>query len=269
MSQLLLKILGPRNTLFVSVVIASLGLFSASFSTRVWHLYLTHGVVYGTGISIMFYIALSILPQYFVKHSGIALGITSSGISIGGLIFPFIMEPLNSRFGASWCYRILSLICFAVGLLACFLLGIKKGAHAKTPIKTLALKETFDFSVAKNWRYLLWCATNILLEAACNTPAYFLPSYATYIGLSSHQGALILSVGSGSNAIGSIVSGLLADYIGHINVVVLYSVISGLACLFIWTFATTFATLLLFSIVYGFFGSAFITLSMLYEKKMK
>ncbi|KAG1241527.1 hypothetical protein G6F68_016650 [Rhizopus microsporus] len=102
MSQLLLKILGPRNTLFVSVVIASLGLFSASFSTRVWHLYLTHGVVYGTGISIMFYIALSILPQYFVKHSGIALGITSSGISIGGLIFPFIMEPLNSRFGASW-----------------------------------------------------------------------------------------------------------------------------------------------------------------------
>lgn len=60
---------------------------------------------------------------------------------------------------------------------------------------------------------------------------------------------------------------LLADYIGHINVVVLYSVISGLACLFIWTFATTFATLLLFSIVYGFFGSAFITLSMLYEKK--
>ncbi|KAG1053982.1 hypothetical protein G6F43_003972 [Rhizopus delemar] len=267
MSQLLLKILGPRNTLFVSVVIASLGLFSASFSTRVWHLYLTHGVVYGTGISIMFYIALSILPQYFVKHSGIALGITSSGISIGGLIFPFIMEPLNSRFGASWCYRILSLICFAVGLFACFLLGIKKGAHAKTPIKTLALKETFDFSVAKNWRYLLWCATNILLEAACNTPAYFLPSYATYIGLSAHQGALILSVGSGSNAIGSIVSGLLADYIGHINVVVLYSVISGLACLFIWTFATTFATLLLFSIVYGFFGSAFITLSMLYKKK--
>jgi hypothetical protein len=73
LSQLILSTLGPRNTLLVSVVISSLGLLLASFSTevtgatrssddslayylKVWHLYLTHGVVYGTGVSIMFYV---------------------------------------------------------------------------------------------------------------------------------------------------------------------------------------------------------------------
>ncbi|KAG1147337.1 hypothetical protein G6F36_014937 [Rhizopus arrhizus] len=56
LSQLILSTLGSRNTLLVSVVISSLGLLLASFSTEVWHLYLTHGVVYGTGVSIMFYV---------------------------------------------------------------------------------------------------------------------------------------------------------------------------------------------------------------------
>ncbi|KAG0736776.1 hypothetical protein G6F57_004387 [Rhizopus arrhizus] len=261
LSQLILSTLGPRNTLLVSVVISSLGLLLASFSTEVWHLYLTHGVVYGTGVSIMFYIALSIVPQYFSKHRGIALGLTSSGISIGGLVFPFIMDPLNSRFGANWCYRIMSLVCLVIGLLACCLLGIKKDANSNHTIKMPPLKETFDFSVAKDWRYLLWCITDILLEAGYNTPAYFLPSYATHLGLSSYQGALILSVGSGLNAIGRTLSGLLADYIGHVNVVILYCTLSGLSCLLVWTFATNFETLLAFSIIYGFFGGAFITLT--------
>ncbi|RCH90728.1 hypothetical protein CU097_009504 [Rhizopus azygosporus] len=260
MSQLLLSILGPKNTLVASVLVSSLGLLLASFSTQTWHLYLTHGVIYGIGISIMFYIALSIVPQYFTKHRGIALGLTSSGISIGGLVFPFVMDAINTRFGASWCYRIMSLICFVVGLSACWLLGAtdKGKKQAKT---SLNIKETFDFSVANDWRYILWCIIDILFEAAYNTPAYFLPSYATYLGLSSSQGALILSVGSGMNAIGRIISGFLADWIGHVNVVIIYCTISGLSCLLLWTFAKTFGTLLAFSIFYGFFGGAFVTLT--------
>jgi hypothetical protein len=42
------------------------------------------------------------VPQWFVKHRGIALGIISSGISIGGPVMPLIMEPLKTRLGAVW-----------------------------------------------------------------------------------------------------------------------------------------------------------------------
>lgn len=84
-------------------------------------MYLTHGVIYGIGSSILFYvriyfvtcdiaitkknffqIALSVVPLWFVKNRGIALGIISSGISIGGLVMPLIMEPLNTKLGAAW-----------------------------------------------------------------------------------------------------------------------------------------------------------------------
>lgn len=72
------------------------------------------------------------------------------------------------------CYRIMSLICFVIGLSACWLLGAKDKdkKQAKT---SLNIKETFDFSVANDWRYILWCIIDILFEAAYNTPAYFLP----------------------------------------------------------------------------------------------
>lgn len=53
----------------------------------------------------------------------------------------------------------------------------------------------------------------------------------------------------------------LADYVGHVNIIIIYSIISGLANLVIWSYANTFGTLMAFSIIFGFFGGAFITLS--------
>ncbi|KAI8390143.1 major facilitator superfamily domain-containing protein [Blakeslea trispora] len=255
--QVLLSFFETRTVLFVSIVICSLGLFLASFSTEIWHLYLTQGVVYGIGSSIMFYIALSVVPQWFTKHKGMALGIISSGISIGGLIMPLIIEPLNTHLGVDWCYRIMSLVCLVVGVISClFFKTAKKSEKSK-----ICLKDMFDLSVAKNWRFLLWVFIDILMESAYNVPYYFLPSYATFLGLSSSQGALVLSIGSGMNAIGRIVSGLIADVFGHVNVIIIYSVISGLTSLFLWSYATTFHTLMAFSILFGFFGGAFITLT--------
>lgn len=54
---------------------------------------------------------------------------------------------------------------------------------------------------------------------------------------------------------------IIADYVGHVNVVIIYTIISGLSCLLLWVYANTFGTLMAFAVVFGFFGGAFITLS--------
>lgn len=71
----------------------------------------------------------------------------------------------------------MSLICLVVGLFACLLFKNKKKDNNKEEEKPekLNLKEMFDFSIAKDKKFLLWCATDILLEAAFNVPYYFLP----------------------------------------------------------------------------------------------
>ncbi|GAN00924.1 MFS general substrate transporter [Mucor ambiguus] len=209
--------------------------------------------------------ALTVVPLWFVKNRGMALGILSSGISIGGLVMPQVMEPLNTHLGAGWCYRIMSLVCFVVGLISCLLFQDKrpsKGNQKDESTDTkLFFKEMFDFSIVRNWRFLLWVFTDTLLEAGYNVPYFFLPSYATFLGLSSSQGATILSTSYGMNAVGRLISGVVADYVGHVNIVIVYIIISGISCLLLWVYANTFGTLMAFAMVFGFFGGAFITLT--------
>lgn len=54
---------------------------------------------------------------------------------------------------------------------------------------------------------------------------------------------------------------VIADYVGHVNIVIIYIIISGISCLLLWVYANTFGMLMAFATVFGFFGGAFITLS--------
>ncbi|KAI8991907.1 major facilitator superfamily domain-containing protein [Mycotypha africana] len=270
LGQILVNRFKTRLTLFISVIICSAGLVLAGFSTKVLHLYLTQGVVYGIGCSIMFYIALTVVPKWFSERKGLALGVLSSGISIGGLAMPLIMEPLNSRLGAAWCFRILGFICFGLGMISCLLLSEKnvvktnddEKKHGENDVEKFSFKKIFNFgSVLKNPRFLLWVASEIFMETAFNVPIVFIPSYATYIGLTSSEGAVILSVCSGMNAVGRLCAGFAADFLGHVNVILIYTVIAGLSSLLVWMYATSFGMLMAFAVIFGFFGGAFITLT--------
>lgn len=59
-----------------------------------------------------------------------------------------------------------------MGLLACFIFKNKEKQEKQEKPK---LGDLFDFSIAKDGKFLLWCAADILLEAAYNIPYYFLP----------------------------------------------------------------------------------------------
>ena len=82
----------------------------------------------------------------------------------------------------------MSLICFVAGAGSCLLFETKKKEEVKSSeqkesasrdknwkssVKTIIAM--FDFSIAKEWRFLLWCMADILMEAAYNIPNYFLP----------------------------------------------------------------------------------------------
>jgi MFS family permease len=50
-------------------------LLSSSFATRLWHLIITQGFLYGIGIVIIYYPILSMLNEWFIKRRGLAYGI--------------------------------------------------------------------------------------------------------------------------------------------------------------------------------------------------
>jgi hypothetical protein len=72
-----------------------------------------------------------------------------------------------------------SLLCFVIGAISCVLFKNKTRAtdDSEKAIKQekVKLKDLFDFSIMKNWRFLLWCIVDNLLEGANNVPFFFLP----------------------------------------------------------------------------------------------
>ncbi|GAN02212.1 MFS general substrate transporter [Mucor ambiguus] len=252
-----MSLVGARWVMFFGTVLISAGLVLASFSTKVWQLYITQSVMHGMGAALLYIVSMSISPQWFVKRRGFAMGIMVSGSGIGGLIMPFVMTTLNESLGGAWCYRVLGIITCVVSLIATLLLKEKPNLPNA---KKVQLKEMINLSICKDHKFIIWCIAGNLSMLSYFVPAFFLPSHATKIGLSPNQGSVLVAVFSAVNVLGRIISGYLGDHIGVVNVDIIFLFICGLSSLFVWTFANSFITLMIFIVIYGFMSGAVFSL---------
>ncbi|KAK4514594.1 Guanine nucleotide exchange factor for Cdc42p [Mucor velutinosus] len=252
-----MSLVGARWVMFFGTVLISAGLVLASFSTQVWQLYITQSVMHGMGAALLYIVSMSISPQWFVKRRGFAMGIMVSGSGIGGLIMPFVMTTLNESLGGAWCYRVLGIITCVVSLISTLLLKEKPNMPNA---KKVQLKEMINLSICKDHKFIIWCVAGNLSMLSYFVPAFFLPSHATKIGLSPNQGSVLVAIFSAVNVLGRIISGYLGDHIGVVNVDIVFLFTCGLSSLFVWTFANSFITLMIFIIIYGFMSGAVFSL---------
>ena len=62
------------------VVIAAL--IASSFSTKVWHLLLTQGIMYAIGGSFLYAPTMFYLDEWFLRRKGLAFGIMWAGVGV-------------------------------------------------------------------------------------------------------------------------------------------------------------------------------------------
>ncbi|SAM02008.1 hypothetical protein [Absidia glauca] len=100
-----------------------------------------------------------------------ALGIVSSGACIGGLVFPFIITPMNRSVGIHWAFRILGLITLIILLVAVAFFKDK----TPVPREKKNVVDIVNFTVLRNKNLLIWCLADNLIEAGYYIPFFFLP----------------------------------------------------------------------------------------------
>ncbi|KAF9186638.1 hypothetical protein BGZ51_001826 [Haplosporangium sp. Z 767] len=101
-------------TAFAGTIIMTLSLVLASFSTQLWHLYVTQGVMFGIGASFAYYPAIAVPSQYFVKNRGLVIGIAVAGTGLGGFVLAPLTHALIDRVDVFWTLRILALLILIV-----------------------------------------------------------------------------------------------------------------------------------------------------------
>jgi MFS family permease len=109
--------LGPRTVMEIGVALMGGGLLLAPLTTQPWHLYLTIGMLVGSGSVCLGYSGQSLfLPNWFIRRRGLAMGLAFAGVGIGSMtLLPWVQLMIDH---AGW-----RSACTAMGILVLVVLA--------------------------------------------------------------------------------------------------------------------------------------------------
>lgn len=229
-----------------------LGLIAGSFARTLPVLILTQGVMYGVGFLIFYYPIISMVDEFWIARRGMAYGILCSASGASGTVMPLILQALLRRYGYPTTLRAIAVTLFvATGPLIPMLRGRLPPTEAGG-----SLGRT-DWSFIKRPLFWIYSLSNIVQGLGYFFPSLYLPSYATSLGLSPVMGALLLTLMSISQVLGQSTFGYLSDRVPLNLLITVSLLVSSTATFALWGISRSFAPLLVFAMLFGFFGAGY------------
>ncbi|GAB5588732.1 hypothetical protein Unana1_03632 [Umbelopsis nana] len=234
-------------------VVFSWGILQNVFANELWQIYLSEGLLFGIGASLVWNASVSLPAQWFSKKRALATGLGVCGTGFGGLTISPITQILVEHTGYRLTLRYLAIICFVMLITGC---ALARARWPPTGFKSITFIDrsllTTDFIIFMSYGFLvIFCYL---------TPFYLLPLYGATIGVDSSQISVIIGITSGCNAISRIILGFVADKFGRINATVAVTFLAGFFMMVVWVEAKSLASLYVFGVLYGLTGGGFISL---------
>lgn len=246
----LMSILGLLTLQIGPICIA--GLVLGSFASTLEVLILTQGVAYGLGFLIFYYPILSMVNEYWIARRGMAYGILCGASGLSGCVMPFVLQALLTKYGYRTTLRVIAVgLTLLTGPLIPFLKGRLPPSEQSNPPK-------INWTFFRSPLFWIYSVSNLFQGFGYFFPALYLPSYVSSLGLSGKSGALLLALMSVCQVCGQFVFGSLSDHKIPLNVLAcLSTIVATVACLTLWRLAESLPLLVMFAIVYGFFGTGY------------
>jgi MFS family permease len=227
--------LGPRVVFPLGLGLMSLGLMLATATREPWHLHLTLGVlVAGASVFVSYMGHSLLLPNWFVRRRGLALGLAFSGVGVGSFVLMPLIQAMLGRVGwrgACW---------LLAGLILLLVLPLNAVVPRRRP-EELGLRPDGDAATGAGPRPAtvhvvdpVWAAVEWTLARAVRTSrfwwvfvGYFTGLFAWYavqvhqtkylleLGFSGELAAYALGLVGLTGIAGQIVWGFLSDRIGR------------------------------------------------------
>ncbi|KAI0384214.1 major facilitator superfamily domain-containing protein [Hypomontagnella monticulosa] len=241
-----------RILLWTGSLLLVVGTFLTSITSVYWQVFLTQALMCGLGFGCLYLPAPAVVSQHFDRSTALAMGASSTGSAIGGIIYPIVFNQLQPQVGFGWATRVLGFILLATSAIPVFLMKANAPPRpARSLIDPSAFKDVpfLVFSLGLFFGlmgfYIILNYIELLALARTNTT----PNLASYL----------LVIINAASLLGRLIPGYYADRIGSITMqtmVVLASVVLTFSLLAI----RTAAALVVFSSLYGFMTGAFMGL---------
>ncbi|KAJ4422707.1 hypothetical protein N0V82_002604 [Gnomoniopsis sp. IMI 355080] len=247
---------GPRWLLSIGGTLHVLGILAASVSEEHFYaLVLSQGVCSAIGASMMLYPAISTVSTWFSKRRALALGLTSTGGSLGGIVFPIMFQSLVPTIGFGWTMRACAMLIF--GLVVAANLTV----FSRIPPKPTEFEFKQYLKPFKHKAFQL-LSLSMLAYLGLFLPLTYIIVQAQREGVPDYLAEKLVVIINASSMIGRIFPSWAADHVGRYNMAIIFSLFSTTV---VWAFwiplHSSNAGIIIFAVLYGIFSGAVIALT--------
>lgn len=232
------------------VIVASV--FLTAECTQFWQFFLVQGLSLGVCCGIIVGPALVVISHWFDRKRGLAMSFAAIGASSGSTVFPAAAQKLIPSIGFQWTMRVFGFILLATLGMANILLK-----RRLPPVNVRG--GLFNLKAFRNTAYTIYCISGILGFLGLYTELTYISVSAIAIGVSKNFAFYIIAIANGASTFGRLSSGLMADKIGVLNTMAVFTAMAGITT-FAWPFATNESQVIAIATIYGFSSGGFLAL---------
>lgn len=179
---------GPRYILLGGTFFHVFGLMMASLSTEYYQFILAQGICSPLGASAIFNASVNSVSTWFAKRRAFALGVTASGSSLGGVIFPIMVSNLIPKVGFPWAMRICAFL--ILGMLGISNVTLKSRLkHTKKPFDIMNFVRPL-----KDVKFVVTVAACFCFFWGMFLPFTFVITQAQRYGMSEHLSQYLIPI---------------------------------------------------------------------------
>ncbi|EIM80934.1 MFS general substrate transporter [Stereum hirsutum FP-91666 SS1] len=243
-----------RLLMISGTVLYSFSFFMLSLAKphNYYQVFLSQAIGMGLGMGLVIIPAVSIPLHYFRRRRLLAMGFIFAGSSLGGVIFPIMLNKLiNGRAGFAWGIRAAAFLSLGLLIIANLImkprLPLKKD---RSPDTVVPLK-----SILTDVAYLISVFGAFLIFWGLFFPFFYLQLFSVLHGVDEKLAFYSLTVLNASTIFGRTIPNFASDKFGPLNVAIPMTTIAG-GLVFAMLGATSVGGMFTFAVVYGFFGGA-------------
>ncbi|EEH16288.1 hypothetical protein PABG_06375 [Paracoccidioides brasiliensis Pb03] len=248
---------GPRYLIFAGSVMVVLSISLLGLCTEYWHFMVVWGIIGGLGSSLIFTPAVASPGHFFYRLRGRATGIATTGGSLGGVLYPLMLQDLFPKLGFAWATRAAALVTIiSVGIGCIFI-------RSRLP-KKKATKENIlpDFRILRDPEFALTTLGVFFIELGFFVPITYISAYALAHGMSEKFSYQVPAIFNAGSFFGRWIPGFTADYMGRVNTMIVTLIICFLSCACLWLPAQdSIAMLVAYALIFGFGSGSTISLT--------
>ncbi|POY76555.1 hypothetical protein BMF94_0396 [Rhodotorula taiwanensis] len=247
-----------KHLLCAGLLVYTAGLFGLSYADQYWQVFLAQGLACGLASGLTFLPACSAVSHYFKKRRMLALGVLATGSSMGGVLYPSLLNKLIYTVGYGWAIRTVGFINVALLAFACLVID------TRLPPRPLGkLSSWLDFTVfvgKENRGYTLYVCGAAIVWLGLYTPIFYSEQYALFHNVSHNIAFYSLAMLNAASVIGRTIPNYFADSYGPLNLLIPATFVSGLMIFFWIPAMMNSAGVVVWSTLFGAFQGAFVSM---------